>query len=317
MRLILYKNIFLFSFLLILISQCTLPEIADIDPPVVGLLYPYEGGVVSGDIIVSVQATDDRGVKSVWYTLDGKKINEKNGSGYVFELNVASYADEQQHVFQAMANDEAGNVGASNRAFVTISKTGDIIPPTVQIVNPFEGQQVADTVKIIAQALDNKSIKKVVFFIDGDSIFSDITYPYDFLLRANSLLSLGEHTIFARAYDTSRNFTNSDVIHIIVAASLDQIPPSIVLLYPLGGSTLTGIVNIASDISDNTAISSVEYFVDGGTNGNPDYISTSAPWHFEWNTTAWADSARHTIYIKAVDTAGNVGTLGPISYVIE
>ena len=82
-------------------------------------------------------------------------------------------------------------------------------------------------------------------------------------------------------------------------ASLDQISPTIVLLYPLEGSTLTGTVNVASDISDNVAVSRVEYFVDGGTDGNPDYVAQSAPWNFEWNTAVWADTLTHTLYIKA------------------
>jgi hypothetical protein len=317
MKLILYKRFLFIIFSLFLLIQCTLPEIEDIDPPVVGLLYPYDGSVVSGKIIISVQATDDRGVKEVWYTLDGNQIEKTSGSGHVFELDLAPYADEEQHVIQALANDEAGNVGASTRAFVVISKTGDITPPTVQIINPFNGQQVADTVRIIAHAFDNRAVREVAFFIDGDSLFSDNTYPYEYLLQAGSILDIGEHTIFTRAYDTSGNFTSSTAVTINVVASLDQTAPTIVLMYPLGGSTISGTVNVASDINDNVAVAKVEYFVDGGNNGNPDYTASAAPWNFEWDTAALADTLTHTLYIKAYDTAGNIGTLGPISYIIE
>jgi len=317
MRLRLFYKFLYIIFSFVLITQCTLPEIDDIDPPIVDLLYPYDGAVVSGNIIVSVQATDDRGVKEVWYYLDGHFMEKKSGSGNIFELDVTPYADENQHVFQALANDEAGNQGSSVRAFVVISKTGDVTPPTVQIINPISGQQVTDTVRVIAHAFDNYSVKEVAFFVDGDSLYSDDNYPYEYLLQVGAKLSLGEHTVFARAFDTSGNFTSSDAITINVVSSLDQTLPTIVLLYPLAGSTLNGTVDIASDIRDNVAVARVEYFVDGGTNGSPDYISSSAPWYYEWNTAAWADSASHTLYIKAYDTAGNIGTLGPISYTIE
>jgi hypothetical protein len=316
MRLILYKRLTILFFSLLLL-QCTIPEVEDVTPPAVGLLYPYDGSVVSGGIIVSVQATDDRGVESIWYTLDGKQIEKRTGSGYVFDLDVSDYADERQHVFQALASDESGNVGASDRAFVTISKTGDITPPTVEIINPADGQQLADSIRITVRAFDNEAVKKVVFFIDGDSLYTDTVYPYEFTAAADYNFSLGEHTLYVKACDAAGNFTNSDLIRINFVASLDRTPPTITLLYPLAGSTVTGTVDIAADIRDDAAVSRVEYFVDGGINGEPNYTSTSAPWYFKWNTAAWADSMNHTIYIKAFDSSGNTGTLGPISYVVE
>ncbi len=52
----------------------TLPEPADISPPLVILVYPYSGTVLNDEVNVTVEATDNRKIKRLWYTLDGIMI---------------------------------------------------------------------------------------------------------------------------------------------------------------------------------------------------------------------------------------------------
>ena len=52
--------IIIFSFV-IFQMQCSIPEVDDIDPPVVGIIYPYSGSVISGTTNFLVESTDPAG----------------------------------------------------------------------------------------------------------------------------------------------------------------------------------------------------------------------------------------------------------------
>ncbi len=108
--------------------HCNLPELADIDPPLVILVYPYSGTVLNGEVNITVEATDNRKLKKIWYTLDGILIESVSvdavSAAKVFILNVAPYADEKEHVIQGFAKDGEDNTGPSIQVLVTLSATG-------------------------------------------------------------------------------------------------------------------------------------------------------------------------------------------------
>ena len=80
---------------------CTLPELEDTTAPVVLLVYPYTGSVLTGNVSITVEATDDKQVISTWYYLDGAIIERSNLPNPTFVLDVTPYVDNQSHVFQA------------------------------------------------------------------------------------------------------------------------------------------------------------------------------------------------------------------------
>ena len=396
--------------------HCTIPETDDILPPIVNLIFPVTGSVVSGYIVVTVQASDDREVSQIWYTLDGEILDRSSSSRADFQLDLTPYADEQDHVFQAGAVDNSGNNSVSDQAIVTISKTGDVVPPTVVITNPLTGQEIVDTTIVIADAQDDNYISEVAFFVNGDSVSRDLSYPYEYVWSVTDYPDFTEQTVYARAFDGARNRTNSDNVTITVFPSLDQVPPTarliyplagqilydvvlvqvdasddreldqvdfyidgilessvdassgdspysyawdtrllaensehslyfkaidaagnesdndailftigrsldtepptLVLLYPQEGDTLTGTVTVSVDVTDNVAVDRIEYYVDGGVVGSPNFVAWAHPWNFNWDTSDWADTFEHTLYIRAVDTSENESTLGPLTFTI-
>jgi C1A family cysteine protease len=64
--------------------------------------------------------------------------------------------------------------------------------------------------------------------------------------------------------------------------------------------SVTGVVNIAVNATDNVGVSSVSYTIDGNSIGS----STSAPFSLTWNTSSLATGV-HTLEAKATDAAGN------------
>lgn len=281
--------------------HCTIPETEDVLPPIVSLIFPVTGSVVSGNIVVTVQASDDREVTQIWYTLDGEILDRSSSARADFQLDLTTYADEQDHVFQAGAVDNSGNNSVSDQAIVTISKTGDVIPPTVIITNPLTGQEVVDTTTVIADAQDDNYISEVAFFVNGDSVSRDLSYPYEYVWSVRDFPRFTTQTIYARAFDGARNRTNSDNVTITVVPTLDQVPPTVAITNPLAGQQIVETTIVIADAQDNNIISEVAFFV----NGDSVYRDLTHPYEFIWSVTEFPDFTEQTVYARAFDGARN------------
>jgi Amt family ammonium transporter len=85
----------------------------DVSPPNVALLSPAYGSTVSGSVEVLADASDDRGVVGVRFTLDGEELGEElEEPPYVFRWDT-SEVDDGEHLLTAVARDAAGNHGIS------------------------------------------------------------------------------------------------------------------------------------------------------------------------------------------------------------
>lgn len=292
--------------------QCSLPEPDDIDPPEVTVIYPYTGSVLSGNSTVVVSATDDEEVEKVWIFFDDSLMASRNGSSASFDIDVSSYEDDQTHMIQAGARDKSGNKGYSEQILVTVSDLPDNVPPTVSIINPQDGQQVQNTVIVLASADDDRLVREVAFFVNGDSVHSDNLYPYNYNWITTNLADSTSHSIVAKAFDQSGNWTNSEPVTVTVFPRGDRTPPVITLLYPGLGAILQGNIDVVVDATDDTGVDSVQFYI----NGVWDNTDTDAPWGFLWNTTP-LDSGLYTLYMKAYDPAGNVGTAGPLNFTVD
>jgi len=304
---------------LLLALNCSYPELKDVIPPVTAVVFPYEGAVISGNVEVNVLASDNKELSKVWYFVDGIKMGERSRSPYTFTLDISGLARKVNHVIQSAAQDKDGNTAYSPTVNFTVAETPDIIPPTVAIVNPIGGQVVEGTVHVTAYAQDERSVQKVAFFIDGDSVGQKASYPYIFNWKTDTLSDSTAHTIFAKAFDTGNNSAVSPTVSVTVyprtGPSGDNIPPTALFLYPITGTIVHGTVKVAVDLRDNTGVDSTAFYVDGQltrTAKNPDI-----PWTFNWDTASKADSSTHSLYVKAYDAAENVGTSGLLIITIQ
>ncbi|HEY4934711.1 MAG TPA: choice-of-anchor D domain-containing protein [Terriglobales bacterium] len=83
----------------------------------------------------------------------------------------------------------------------------------------------------------------------------------------------------------------------------DVTPPTTQITTPANGAQLTGTVTVTATASDNVGVTSIQIYIDGVLKSS----GTSSPLNYSWNT-ATATNGSHTIYSKAYDAAGNVGT---------
>jgi len=93
----------------------------------------------------------------------------------------------------------------------------------------------------------------------------------------------------------------------------DTTPPAVSIINPTPGQTVSGTTPIAANASDNVAVASVQFFLDGSPLGNP---VTAAPYAVNWDTTTAANGS-HTLSARATDTSGNVGTSANVVVTVQ
>lgn len=111
------------------------------------------------------------------------------------------------------------------------------------------------------------------------------------------------------------------VNHIILSASgstttnvTDAIPPTVSMATPLNGATVSGsAVAVSANASDNVAVASVQFKLDGANLGS---AFTATPYGGNWDSTSVADGA-HTLTAVATDTSGNQATATPVAILVS
>jgi len=93
------------------------PPPLDKTAPVVGITSPENGTIVSGDLIVKADASDNVGVSSVSLSVDGSQLGSDTDAPYEFFWN-ADGATPGPHSLRCTAYDAAGNVGESSAVTV-------------------------------------------------------------------------------------------------------------------------------------------------------------------------------------------------------
>jgi parallel beta-helix repeat protein len=115
----------------------------------------------------------------------------------------------------------------------------------------------------------------------------------------------GAHTIVARGTDRGGNVGDVTLQTTIVnAPSPDTTPPTVTIESPASGTTLTGTVTVSGTANDDRGISGIEIRVDEGSYSA---VTRSTTWSATVDTAGVADGA-HTIAVRALDQAGNVGS---------
>ncbi len=103
----------------------------DTTPPTVSVTAPANGATVSGTVSVTANASDNVGVASVQFQLDGANLGVLDiASPYSVSWNTTT-ATNASHKLTAIAKDAAGNTTTSAAVTVTVNNVADTTPPSV------------------------------------------------------------------------------------------------------------------------------------------------------------------------------------------
>jgi hypothetical protein len=97
------------------------------------------------------------------------------------------------------------------------------------------------------------------------------------------------------------------------ASAPDTIPPTVAMTSPANGATISGTVAVAATATDNVAVASVQFVLDGSNYGAP---LTTAPYSFSWNSATVANGP-HTWSAVARDASGNSGSATAVSFTVS
>jgi hypothetical protein len=112
---------------------------------------------------------------------------------------------------------------------------------------------------------------------------------------------------------TTGSYDDHDDLIFAVTTAPDTTPPTTSITSPTNGSTVSGITTIAASASDNVGVNRVEFYVDGALRST----DTSSPYSFAWDTMGLANGSSHTIFSRAYDAAGNVGTSSTVTVTVN
>ena len=119
-----------------------------------------------------------------------------------------------------------------------------------------------------------------------------------------TLTGLDCGTTYALAVDAADAAGNRSAQTSIPAQTTpcDTVAPSVSIMTPAGGSTVSGIVPVAASASDNTGVAGVQFRIGGSALGAED---TTAPYGVDWNT-GTQPNGQYTITATARDISGNL-----------
>jgi hypothetical protein len=231
------------------------------------------------------------------------------------------------HTFNVRAIDAAANTDPTPATYQWVI---DRVAPTVSSVSPAAGAtgvSLTTTVTaVFSEAMDPATIttSTVKLTPQGSGTPVAATVAYDAQSRTATLTPsspLGEglpytatvvsgasgvKDVAGNALATNRTWSFTTLIN-------DSIPPSnVAITSPANGSTVTGTVTITASATDNLAVASVRFYIDGQLLAT----DTTSPYSASWATRR-VTKTTHTMYVVATDTAGNQTQSTTISVLVQ
>ena len=294
----------------------------DNDGPAGEILYPAPSLTVSGTIDILAYPTDADAVFAQFLIDDSLRFTDNtlnivqpwNVNVFSYEWDTYDVTDNETHSITVVLADTAGNTTAlSSRIFV--NNQVDLIPPIGNITSPAAGQTVQGTIVIQVTATDNDEILLVQCFIDGDSLNTDFSEPYQFNWNTWEYTEDTEHMIYVTIEDLSGNVASAPPITVFVNNEEDEdiTPPTGIIVNPSAGQIIQGTIQIEVSAYDNIEISHVEFSIDGET-VSADY---SFPYYYLWNTEEVEDDQEYILGATVYDTTGNWAPVQPITILVD
>ena len=187
----------------------------------------------------------------------------------------------------------------------------DSTAPVVAIAEPVAGSTVLGVVLVNVNASDNIGIARVDFYVNGKLIANDAVAPYSFSWDS-ALVANGAANLVAYAVDAAGNQGASQAVGVTVsnaAASTvviaqDATAPTLSLINPARGSTVSGVVAVQLVANDDRAVNSLSLYIDGVLVS----MTSASTLTYNWDTANFAQG-KHVLRAIAVDAAGNKATL--------
>jgi len=206
--------------------------------------------------------------------------------------------------------------------------------PRLWIDTPGHGQTAVSSLPVSGWVNDPQGVQSVRFFVDKQQVTlanyqSGIHRPESCLGVVGTCnpnggfagtlnlagLSPGAHEFSILAVDNNQDYPTPALSAMTInvqATCNDAQSPSVQLIAPTGGATVTGRVPLGVVATDNVRVSKVEYFVDSTLVA----AAYNAPFAANWDTST-ATNGAHTIVARATDSCGNIASSSPVTVTVQ
>ena len=197
-----------------------------------------------------------------------------------------------------------GRVNASAAVQAAASMTAtDTQAPSASIAAPLSGSTVSGLTVVDVSAIDNVGVVKVSLQVNGNTVASDTSAPYQFSWDSLTVAN-GTANLVAVVYDAAGNSKASTVVAVNVANNLavDTTPPVVAIINPGNGAKVSGTVNVGVNSSDNAGAAGLTQwlYLDGRLVAS----AVGSSLTYSWNTRKTLVGP-HSLQAVAQDAAGN------------
>ncbi|MCH8041911.1 MAG: DUF1593 domain-containing protein, partial [Nitrospinae bacterium] len=207
-----------------------------------------------------------------------------------------------------------GNYGSGNSMYsVAVVEQGGTVADTTPPTAPTIQQALADSASQITvswtAATDEVGVTIYTLYRNGTAVGTTPTLNYvDKGLAAGTTYA---YTV--TALDAAGNeSTPSAAASVTTLVSTDTLAPTVTLIAPANGATVTGPVTVTAAAADNIGVLGVQFQLNG-TNLGPE--DTTNDYQVTWDTSTLAPGT-YTLTALARDAAGNATTAAPITVTV-
>jgi len=235
-------------------APLTVTVLNDSQAPTVSITSPSDGDDVSGQVVVTVAASDDVGVTEVSLLVNGVSVGTDTTSPFEIVWDTTTFADDRYDLV-ARALDAVGNSTDSETVRADVDNSGclnDPNPPMITLTMPVPGT-VAGTITVSADATDDVGVTVVSFFAGGQLIGTDTTLPYSISWDTTTLPN-GDIDLTAQATDGCNTtvslavtVTVNNAVQVFAVSTLSPTAGAVEVDFPTAiTATFTANVNAAT-----------------------------------------------------------------------
>jgi hypothetical protein len=215
------KDIQLIFIVTILFISCKEKSPIEIDEvPIVRIVYPFNGQIITGPIMLKAEVKQNRPIVFVDFICDSICIGRDSIFPYAYYWEAGFQADGKNHILFAKAIDDRGNIGESSKITVTI----DTNATAISILYPTEGEILYGPYTITLDTIGLGNVCAVTFLIDNQILDIDSTKPFEQYWFVPFWADGNTHTMQAVAIDGFQRIGKSQIVSVIVSTSASIYP---------------------------------------------------------------------------------------------